>query len=112
MHGFVYLLCKSLRIGICAHYHRHLRERPLQRRPPESRMRIRTFRFVLHITDDFPECVGVGPIQMRERLIDHDDLWPVCIVRPRKKSPSFKRYAQCAEVIPRSHVVPGDFGDR
>ena len=86
-------------------------------------MRIRTFRFVLHITDDphdrqpigifwmviksnpFSEGVAFGPIQIRERLIYHDNLWPVRIVLPRKKSPSFKRCAQCAEIVPRSHVV-------
>src|ERR1700730_11041076 len=56
--------------------------------------------------NSFPQCVAFRPIQVRERLIDHDNLWFVRIVGPCKKSPSFQRYAQCAKVVPRGHVVP------
>src|SRR3989442_10394962 len=52
------------------------------------------------------ERFAFGPVRIRERLIDHDNLRPVRTVLPRKEAALHKWYAQCAEIVPRGHVVP------
>src|SRR5579863_10171491 len=55
--------------------------------------------------NSFPERIARRPIQICERLVDHNNLRPVCIVLAGEETTSHKWYAECAKIVPRGQVV-------